>query len=69
MARKLNRLPGPCCFRYHLGLDIPGQREPSPDTLLLERLREISDRCAARSVVDPRSDDDLVGYDQGGLPN
>ena len=49
-------------------MDIPGQREPSPDTLLLERLREISDRCAARPVVDPRSDDDLVGYDQHGLP-
>ena len=50
-------------------MDIPGQREPSPDTLLLERLREMSDRCATRSVVDPRSDDDLVGYDQHGLPN
>ncbi len=28
----------------------------------IEKLREISDRCAARPVVDPRSDNELAGY-------
>ena len=35
--------------------------------LLLDRLREISDRCASRPVLDPRSDDEILGYDQHGL--
>jgi antitoxin VapB len=31
-------------------------------------LDEIAARCAARPVVDPRSDDELIGYDDFGLP-
>jgi antitoxin VapB len=37
-------------------------------SLWLEKLREISDRCAARPVLDPRTDDELVGYDEFGVP-
>ena len=44
------------------------ERQAHPDPLWLDRLREISDRCAARPIVDPRSDDDLVGYDEIGIP-
>lgn len=34
----------------------------------IEMLREISDRCAARPVLDARSDDELAGYDEFGVP-
>jgi len=39
-----------------------------PDPVMYERLLEISDRCAARPVRDPRSDDEIVGYDERGIP-
>lgn len=40
-----------------------------PDPVILERLLEISDRCAARPVLDMRSDDEIAGYDErGGFP-
>ena len=39
-----------------------------PDPQWIEKLREISDRCAARPVLDARSDDELVGYDEFGVP-
>lgn len=32
------------------------------------RLDEIALRSAARPIVDPRSDDELIGYDDFGLP-
>jgi antitoxin VapB len=43
-----------------------GRRKAEP--LLLERLFEISERCAARPVLDARSDDEIVGYDERGVP-
>ena len=39
-----------------------------PDPQWIEKLREISDRCAARPVLDARSNDELVGYDEVGVP-
>jgi antitoxin VapB len=46
------------------------QREESAQTdpQWIEKLREISDRCAARPVLDHRSNDELVGYDELGVP-
>ena len=44
------------------------ERRRSPDPLLMERLLEISDRCAALLVLDLRSDEDIIGYDEHGLP-
>jgi len=35
---------------------------------LSDQLREISDRCAALPVLDRRSADEIVGYDDRGLP-
>jgi antitoxin VapB len=32
------------------------------------RLLEISERSAARPILDPRSADEILGYDQRGLP-
>ena len=40
----------------------------SPDPALLEELTRIADRCAARPVLDPRSDEEIIGYDSHGLP-
>jgi antitoxin VapB len=35
---------------------------------LREELREIGRRCAALPTLDDRSPDDIVGYDERGLP-
>jgi antitoxin VapB len=35
---------------------------------LAEQLREISERCAALPVLDSRSGEDILGYDDRGLP-
>jgi antitoxin VapB len=35
---------------------------------LIRRLEEISARCGARPLVDPRSPDELLGYDDFGIP-
>lgn len=34
----------------------------------MERLREISQRCANRPVLSQRSDDEILGYDAWGIP-
>ena len=39
-----------------------------PDPVMIEKLREISDRCARRPVLDSRSDEDIIGYDEHGVP-
>ena len=35
---------------------------------LIRRLEELSARAGSRPVVDPRSPDELIGYDEFGLP-
>jgi antitoxin VapB len=35
---------------------------------LAEELRRIGERCAALPVLDPRPADEIVGYDENGLP-
>jgi antitoxin VapB len=39
----------------------------SKDELIL-RMEQISARCGSRPLVDPRSPDELIGYDDYGLP-
>ncbi|WP_448188181.1 type II toxin-antitoxin system VapB family antitoxin [Azospirillum sp. sgz301742] len=34
-----------------------------------ERLIEIGKHCASLPVLDPRSPDEILGYDENGLPN
>ncbi len=36
---------------------------------LAKALAEIADRCAALPVLDPRGDDEILGYDENGIPN
>lgn len=35
---------------------------------LAHQLNEIALRCASLSVLDPRTDDEILGYDENGLP-
>ena len=42
-----------------------GRRNPRS---LVDELREISDRCAALPVFDTRSEDEILGYDEIGVP-
>ncbi len=36
---------------------------------LADRLNEIADHCAALPVFDDRSDDEILGYDDTGMPS
>jgi antitoxin VapB len=44
------------------------QRRRVPDEFQLERLRAIIRRCASRPVLDPRTPDEIIGYDEYGVP-
>lgn len=35
---------------------------------LVEEIMEISSRCAALPVLDPRSAEEILGYDENGVP-
>jgi len=39
-----------------------------PRRRLADELDEIAKRCAALPVLDPRSPDEIIGYDEHGLP-
>lgn len=42
-----------------------GRAYPIP---LREQLREIRERCSGYTVLDDRSDEEILGYDERGLP-
>ena len=44
------------------------ERAPTRDRRLSEELREIGERCAALPTLDPRTPENIVGYDERGLP-
>ena len=71
LARQLAALTGQTLtdtVRTALREHLSRTRNAQPDQLWIDKLREISDRCAARPIVDSRSDDELVGYDKFGIP-
>jgi antitoxin VapB len=71
LARQIADLTGETltdAVRHALRERLARELQSRPDPLWIEKLREISDRCAARPVIDPRSDDELVGYDEFGIP-
>ena len=35
---------------------------------VMEKLREISDHCASLPVLDNRTEDEILGYDEYGIP-
>ncbi len=71
LAREVANLTGETltdAVRHALRERLARELQLRPDPLWIEKLREISDRCAARPVIDPRSDNELVGYDEFGIP-
>ena len=44
------------------------EKNRTPDPVVMEKLVEISDRCSRRPVLDPRSDEEILGYDEHGVP-
>ena len=71
LARQVAELTGETltdAVRGSLRERLQREERARRDPLWIERLREISDRCAARPVIDSRSDDELVGYDEFGVP-
>lgn len=44
---------------------LRGRSHPIP---LSEEIRAIRERCASLPVLDPRSPDEILGYDERGLP-
>ncbi|WP_017302412.1 type II toxin-antitoxin system VapB family antitoxin [Nodosilinea nodulosa] len=48
---------------------IKASKTPSQPRPLADRLNEIALRCAALPDYDNRSTDEILGYDEHGLPN
>ena len=44
-------------------------RSDAAKAILLKKLDAISDRCAALPVLDDRTEDEILGYDEFGLPS
>jgi antitoxin VapB len=69
-ARELARLTGESLTQavgaaVHERLERVRRRQKRP---LAERVQPIIDRCAARPILDDRSEDEILGYDENGLP-
>jgi antitoxin VapB len=44
------------------------ERRRISKTALLEEIRAISHHCASLPTLDTRSDDEILGYDENGIP-
>ena len=44
------------------------EERKAEDNTLVEDILEIARRFSARAVLDPRSDEEILGYDENGLP-
>jgi antitoxin VapB len=45
------------------------ERKQQNNTALLAEIRAIVDHCASLPVLDPRPADEILGYDENGLPS
>lgn len=73
LARRLADLTGETLtqavtFALQERLEREEKRREAKD-ILLEEIMEISRRSAALPVYDPRSADEILGYDEYGLPH
>ncbi len=71
LARQVADLTGETltdAVRHALRERLNRELRTRPDPLFIEKLREISIRCASRPVIDPRSNDEIFGYDEMGIP-
>ena len=72
MARQLADRTGQsltAAVRQALREKLEREMRRDADPLLIDKLREISDRCAAEPILDSRTDDEILGYDDRGLPH
>lgn len=68
-VESLDPFPAHQHFRGVLGLDEEWvQRARKDNRPLAERLMEIGSQCASLPVVDDRTPDEIVGYDENALP-
>lgn len=71
MARKLADLTGQSMtevVRQSLRDQLAREERRKLSPHVMERLREISDLCAALPVLDNRTEDEILGYDEHGIP-
>jgi antitoxin VapB len=71
MARKLAELTGQSMtevVRQSLRDRLAREQRRKLSPHVMERLREISDLCAALPVLDNRTEDEILGYDEHGIP-
>ncbi len=71
MARKLADLTGRSMtevVRQALRESLAREERRRPNPHLREKLLEIVHRGAGRPVLDPRSPDEILGYDDHGIP-
>lgn len=73
LARKTGHTPDEAIaelIREKLEGTTPTPQPPSEDRLeaIREHIREIQDRVAAMPDVDTRSADEIIGYDEYGVP-
>ncbi len=71
MAKELSRLTGKTLtevVREALRERLAKEQRSKPDPYLKERLLEIARQCAALPVLDPRSAEEIIGYDEWGVP-
>jgi antitoxin VapB len=45
------------------------ERKQQNSDALLEEIRAISHHCASLPVLDTRTDDEILGYDENGIPS
>lgn len=72
LARELARIKGESMTEAVLrALEERLQREKARVRAprLRERMAEIRERCSSLPVVDPRGADDVLGYDDSGVPS
>lgn len=73
LARKLAELAGETITQaVTIALQerlAPEEKRREAKDILVEEIMEISRRSAALSVYDPRPADEILGYDEHGLPH
>jgi antitoxin VapB len=55
-------------IRSSLSERISKVRQTNGKELAKKALIDVARRCSSRPVIDPRSVDDILGYDKNGLP-
>ena len=71
MARETSQMTGESLtevVRKSLRERLRREKRRAPDSVVMEKLREICDRYAELPALDDRTDDEIIGYDDIGVP-